>query len=69
MRDITFNGWHLPTLAKATKLAGSPTEGGLAHLVWNLSNYTGLPLDDAREFMEEAGYLSFAGYPLTRLNG
>src|SRR2546423_7436207 len=65
--DTTFQGYHLPTLAKLCKELNSPTEGELAAFVWRLSNMSTLPSTVAEEFLRSAGYKPFTGYPLTRL--
>ena len=67
MKDITFDGYHLPTLAKVARAAGKPTVGPLAGLIWELSNRDSLPSMIALEFMVEAGYQPFQGYPLKRV--
>ncbi len=64
--DLTFNGYHLPTLARVIKEMGSPTEGYAACLIWNLTNMASLPVPYAEELARAAGYEPFQGYPLTR---
>ncbi len=66
MQDITFNGYHLPTIAQLAKELGSPINGAFAELIWHLSNRDTLPYTIAVEFMEEAGYVAFQGFPLVR---
>lgn len=67
MKDITLNGYHLPTVAAMARKLGSPTDGHLAETIWHISTDERLPEDIAAEFMRDAGYVPFAGYPLTRL--
>ena len=66
MQDITFNGYHLPTLARLAREFGSPTNDGLAEFLWRLSNSASLPVEIAVDFMEAAGYEPFKGFPLRR---
>ncbi len=66
--NFTFNGYHLPTIARLCKELGSPREGDLAEFVWRLSNAAALPVGIAQEFMRAAGYEPFQGYPLTNAN-
>jgi ribonuclease HI len=63
--NLTFDGYHLPTIARLCKELGSPTQGQLAEFVWRLSNFAALPFAVAEEFMRSAGYIPFKGYPLT----
>jgi hypothetical protein len=64
MQNVTFDGYNLPTLARATRALECPTDGGIAWLVWRISNSDRLPAAIADEFMREAGYVPFQGYPL-----
>lgn len=64
--DLTFNGYHLPTIARLCQEFGSPTEGALAEFVWRLSNSDALPAAAVQEFMRSAGYEPFKGYPLAK---
>ncbi len=66
--NLTFNGYHLPTVARLCQELGSPTEGALAEFVWRLSNSDSLSIAAAQEFMRSAGYVPFKGYPLTNTN-
>ena len=66
MQNITFDGYHLPTLVRLAKELGSPTNDGLAEVIWRLSNRNTMPLKVACDFMSEAGYLPFMGFPLMR---
>lgn len=66
MQNITFNGFHLPTVAKTARELGSPTDSDLAALIWRLSNAASLPVEIATDFMREAGYEPFKGFPLQR---
>ena len=67
MQDITFDGYHLPTLAKIARAIGRPTTGAFASLMWELSNRATLPSTLAVELMVTAGYQPFQGYPLKRV--
>lgn len=64
MRDVTFDGYHLPTLAKLAWKLDKPTDDKFAEFIWRLSNTPTLPVEIATEFMEAAGYVPFAGFPL-----
>lgn len=64
MQNITFNGYHLPTLAKIARELGRPTDDQLAGIIWRLSN--SVPVEVATDFMEQAGYEPFKGFPLRR---
>ena len=66
MQNITYNGYHLPTLAKLAHETGNPTGDALAEIIWRLSNRETLPYRIAEEFMLEAGYVPFVGFPLQR---
>jgi hypothetical protein len=66
MQNVIFNGYHLPTLAKLCKELGSPSDGALAEFVWRLSNVDTLPVKIGYEFMAEAGYVPYVGFPLLR---
>ena len=61
---VLHGGYHLATIAKLCRELGSPTHGDLAALVWRLSCDEKIPSDVAREFMRDAGYTPFKGYPL-----
>ncbi len=63
--NLTFNGYHLPTVSRLCKELGSPREGDLAEFIWRLSTSAALPVSVAQEFMRSAGYEPFRGYPLT----
>jgi len=62
--EITYNGYHLPTLAKIARELGRPTDDKLADIIWHLSN--AVPVEVATDFMEQAGYEPFKGFPLRR---
>jgi len=66
MTEITFDGYHLPTLAKVCRELNSPSDGALAEFVWRLSNSPAMPIMLAAEFLRSAGYVPFKGYPLQR---
>jgi hypothetical protein len=66
MFDITVNGYHLPTLAKVIRDMGSPTEGPVAAIAWNISVRASVPAEISAQFLEAAGYEPFQGYPLER---
>jgi hypothetical protein len=68
MQNITFDGYHLPTLAKLARELGSPTNDALAEFFWTTSNRATLPQPIASEWMREAGYVPFVGFPLKRSN-
>jgi len=67
MKEVTFNGFHLPTLARLAHHLGCPIDDSFAEFIWRLSNYDSLPGTVAAEFMKEAGYSPFRGFPLVRL--
>jgi len=67
--DVTFNNYHLPTLARLARELGSPTHDGLAEFLWRLSNSASLPVEIAVDFMEAAGYEPFKGFPLRKKRG
>ena len=67
MQDISFNGWHLPTLARLARELGNPTRGQFAAFLWDLSNKPTFPVELATDLMQEAGYEPFKGYPLVPL--
>jgi hypothetical protein len=69
MQNVTFNGYHLPTIAKLAKELGSPKDDLLANFIWRLSNSQSLPVNVATDLMEEAGYVAFSGFPLKRKRG
>ena len=64
--NITFDGYHLPTVARLAQELGRPTNDGLAEFIWRLSNSASLPVEIAVDFMEAAGYEPFKGFPLRR---
>jgi hypothetical protein len=64
MTDLTVNNYHLPTLVQLLRDAGSPTEGKLPAVAWQVSNI--LPWEYGHEFLTEAGYKPFQGYPLIK---
>lgn len=66
MENITFNGYHLPTLARAARENGRPIDDVLAELIWRISCNESLPRPIAVAFMAEAGYIAWQGFPLTR---
>jgi hypothetical protein len=67
MQDCVFNGYNLADLARQCRAAGCPTNTALAELVWFLSNRAALPVSVGEEFMREAGYIPYQGFPLKRL--
>lgn len=69
MNNVTFNGYHLPTVARIARELHSPVDGELAWFVWRLSTANSLPYQTANEFLKAAGYLPFQGYPLKRGKG
>lgn len=66
MQNLTFNGYHLPTLARLARELHRPIDNAFAEFVWRLSNTPTLPVEHATAFMEEAGYEPFKGFPLQR---
>jgi hypothetical protein len=66
LQNVTFNGYHLPTLAKLARELGSPTNNGFAEFLWRLHNSNALPVELSTSLMEEAGYEAFKGFPLQR---
>jgi hypothetical protein len=66
MQDATFNGLHLPTVARIAREMGSPIKGSFAAFLWSLSNRETLPVELATDLMKEAGYKPFCGYPLVK---
>jgi hypothetical protein len=65
MEQITFNGYHLPTLAKLARDLGRPTCDAFAEFIWHFtSSEHGLPVPLAKQFMAAAGYKPFVGLPL-----
>lgn len=43
-----------------------PTEGFVAYELWTLLSSNKIPMQKAREYYINAGYVPFSGYPLTR---
>lgn len=66
MRNLTFEGYHLPTVARIARDLGSPTGDRFAEFLWRLHNSPALPVEVAQEFMREAGYEPFKGFPLLK---
>jgi hypothetical protein len=64
--DVTFSGYHLPTVARLAREQGSPELGDLAWQIWKISTADALPVEMALRFMWAAGYKAFVGYPLQR---
>lgn len=62
--NVTYNGLHLPTVARVAREMNSPTDTAFAEYLWRLSNASSLPIDIARRFMRAAGYEPFVGFPL-----
>jgi hypothetical protein len=61
MEQITFNGYHLPTLSKVAREIGRPICDAFAEFIWQL---TSSDVRLAKEFMAAAGYKPFVGPPL-----
>lgn len=66
LQNITYNGYHLPTLARLARELNRPTQDDFAEFLWRLHNSPSLPVEIATRFMEEAGYEPFKGFPLQR---
>lgn len=62
--DLSYNGLHLPTLARLAREMNSPTDTDFAEYLWRLSNASSLPVEVAQRFMRAAGYEPFVGFPL-----
>ena len=62
--NVSYNGIHLPTLARLARDLNHPTTDRFAEYVWRLSNVPTLPGDYAARFMRAAGYEPFVGFPL-----
>jgi hypothetical protein len=66
MKDVMFNGYHLPTVVRLAREAGIEPDSQFAWVLWRLSNAETLPVELAKEMMIQAGFVPFAGYPLVR---
>jgi hypothetical protein len=64
--DISVNGYHLPTLAKVVREMGSPCDGPISTICWNIAVVAGYRSPAARAFLAACGYEATAAYPLKR---
>ena len=66
--NVSYNGYHLPTLARCCRDLGSPTQGELAEFIWRLGTRETFPVVLAQNFMRACGYQPSKGFPLQRFD-
>jgi hypothetical protein len=65
MNDITYNGYHLPTLVRmANNIPQLRYDTHFTGLLWDISNH--VPYDIGKALLIESGFKPFVGFPLQR---